>query len=135
MGLPAELSVGTRVLEPGITAVTVLGSVDPYNALGLRHRMIEEIDNGGAGHLVLELAGLEYLDSTGLGVLVGLHKRLRRQGGSLYVVGMTERVGKILRITGLRAVLLTADSAAEAIERIRAPGPEERCAPRHDEPG
>lgn len=136
-----ELEIKTRLLEPGITAVTVIGSVGPYTANRLRDRMFELID-GGSVHLVLELDRLEFLDSTGLGTLIGALKKVRRKDGSIQLVGMTERIEKIFRITGLVTVLPPVASVAAAIERIRAPDPQEQPgerapspAPEPDAPG
>jgi anti-sigma B factor antagonist len=60
--------------------------------------------DGGARHVVVDLGRVEFLDSTGLGVLVGALKRLRGVGGELSLVCNQERLLKIFRITGLDRV-------------------------------
>ena len=129
----AQLVVETRILEPAITAVSAAGSVDDRNAPALRAAMIAAID-AGALYLVIELEQLEGLDSTGLGVLVGVLKRLYSRDGSMYLVGASARIQKIFQITGLVNVLPSAADTAAALVSIHAPGAAERtrgC----DEPG
>ena len=69
----------------------------------LRERLIELVD-GGAPHVVVDLGRVEFLDSTGLGVLVGALKRLRAAGGTFGLVCAKEPLLKIFRITALDQV-------------------------------
>ena len=70
-----ELSLATRTVGEH-TVLEVGGEVDVYTAPRLRERLLELID-GGARHVVVDLGRVDFLDSTGLGVLVGALKRLR----------------------------------------------------------
>ena len=65
--------------------------------------------------LVVNMAKVEFLDSTGLGVLVGGLKRVRAHDGSLDLVCTQERILKIFRITGLTKVFGIFDSVDEAV--------------------
>jgi anti-sigma B factor antagonist len=85
------------------TVVAVGGEIDVYTAPKLRERLVELI-NAGHYHLIIDLEGVEFLDSTGLGVLVGALKRVRGHQGSLRLVCNQERLLKIFRITGLAKV-------------------------------
>ena len=58
-------------------------------------------EGANAGRMVVDLGRVEFLDSTGLGVLVGAHRRLRARDGSLDLVCPHERLLKVFRITGL----------------------------------
>ena len=81
----------------------VSGEIDVYTAPRLRERLIDLV-NQGHHHLVVDVEKVEFLDSTGLGVLVGGLKRVRANGGSLLIVCTQERLLKIFRITGLEKV-------------------------------
>lgn len=80
--------------------LTVNGEVDVYTAPTLREHILSAI-NEGASTVVADLRGVAFMDSTGLGVLVGALKRLRQSGGALHVVCDSEPVLKIFRVTGL----------------------------------
>ena len=97
-----ELLLSTRTVA-GHMVLEVAGEIDVYTAPQLRERLISLVD-GGARHVVVDLGRVEFLDSTGLGVLVGALKRLRGAGGELFLVCGQERLLKIFRITGLDRV-------------------------------
>ena len=81
------------------TVIAVGGEIDVYTAPKLRDGLVELI-NSGHYHLVVDLEGVDFLDSTGLGVLVGALKRVRSHQGTLALVCTQERLLKIFRITG-----------------------------------
>ena len=95
--------------------VAVGGEIDVYTAPKLRERLVELI-NSGHYHLVINLEGVDFLDSTGLGVLVGALKRVRSHQGSLRLVCTQERLLKIFRITGLAKVFPIYDTVDEAAQ-------------------
>ncbi len=92
----------------------VAGEVDVYTAPMLREQM-RELAAKGAVHLIADLGRVDFLDSTGLGALVGGLKRLREAGGSLALVISTPRILRIFQITGLTKALAVQRSVAEAI--------------------
>jgi anti-sigma B factor antagonist len=92
----------------------VSGEVDAYTAPMLREQ-IRELTAKGVVHLIADLSQVDFLDSTGLGVLVGGLKRLREAGGSLTLVIVAPRILRLFQITGLTKVLAIQPSAADAI--------------------
>ncbi|MFV2019148.1 STAS domain-containing protein [Micromonospora sp. LOL_023] len=97
-----ELSLSTRTVGEH-TVLEVGGEVDVYTAPRLRERLIELIDAGDR-KIVVDLGRVDFLDSTGLGVLVGALKRLRPAGGTFGLVCDKEPLLKIFRITALDQV-------------------------------
>ena len=97
-----DLSLSTRTVGDR-TVVEVGGEIDVYTAPKLREQLVELV-NDGSFHLVVDMEGVDFLDSTGLGVLVGGLKRVRAHDGSLDLVCTQERILKIFRITGLTKV-------------------------------
>ena len=97
-----ELSLATRTVDEH-TVLEVGGEVDVYTAPRLRERLVELVD-GGARNVVVDLGRVDFLDSTGLGVLVGALKRLRAAGGTFGLVCAKEPLLKIFRITALDQV-------------------------------
>jgi len=92
----------------------VTGEVDAYTAPMLREQ-IRELAAKGAVHLIADLGPVDFLDSTGLGALVGGLRRLREVGGSLALVITTPRILRIFQITGLTKALPARHSVADAI--------------------
>jgi anti-sigma B factor antagonist len=108
-----DLTLNTRD-EAGHTVLAVSGEVDVYTAPALRDRIADLLDSG-QHQLVIDLGGVEFLDSTGLGVLVAGLNRAREVGGSLALVCPQERVLKLFRITGLDEVFTVYSTVDEAL--------------------
>jgi len=108
-----DLSVTSR--QEGERAVVgVVGEIDVYTAPALRERLNDLV---AAGHyrLVVDLTAVEFLDSTGLGVLVGGLNRVRNHDGSLHLVCSQEKILKVFRITGLTKVFPIHATLSEAL--------------------
>jgi anti-sigma B factor antagonist len=121
-GGEVELSVVTR--REGVrTVISVTGEIDVYTAPTLRERLNELVADGEY-HLVVDMAGVDFLDSTGLGVLVGGLKRARSHEGTLQLVCDQEKILKVFRITGLTKVFPIHASLGDAL----ALGPEQVAA-------
>ena len=98
-----ELDVTVRQ-ESGCTVVAVAGEVDVYTAPTLDQALSATIADG-CTCVVVDLTGVDFLDSTGLSVLVKALKRIREADGSLDVVVSADRVAKVFRLTGLDKVI------------------------------
>jgi anti-sigma B factor antagonist len=108
-----DLSLSTRS-EGGRTVVEVTGEIDVYTAPKLREQLADLVD-AGRNDIVVDMRGVDFLDSTGLGVLVGGLKRIRQNDGSMHLVCTQERILKIFRITGLTKVFPIHESVATAV--------------------
>jgi anti-sigma B factor antagonist len=84
----------------GWTVVTVYGELDVASAPTLRERLIDLV-SGGSHMLVLDLEGLDFLDSTGLGAIISALKRARTNGGDLRLVCTQSRIRRLFEITAL----------------------------------
>src|SRR5688500_19616283 len=85
------------------SVVEVKGEIDVYTAPKLREKLIELVSEGKY-NVVVNLEGVDFLDSTGLGVLVGALKRVKAHEGSLSLVCTQDKSLKIFKITGLPKV-------------------------------
>jgi anti-sigma B factor antagonist len=108
-----DLTMSTRV-EGDRTVVAVGGEIDVYTAPKLREHIIDLV-SGGAYQLIIDMENVDFLDSTGLGVLVGGLKRVRAHDGSLHLVCTQDRILKIFRITGLTKVFAIHATVDEAL--------------------
>ncbi|WP_019634958.1 STAS domain-containing protein [Actinomadura atramentaria] len=100
--------------EKDLTVVTIHGEVDVFTSPELRETLLDLID-GGALHLLVDLGDVTFLDSTGLGVLVGAYHRLRSRSGSMAFACANERVRRVFHITQLSKVFTLYPSLDEAV--------------------
>lgn len=99
-----------------IVAVTLSGELDAYDAPALRASFHEVVETGPAV-IVLDLTDVSFLDSTVLGTIVGLLRRLREGGGELRTVLPETTARRIFEITGLDQALDVRPSRQEALRR------------------
>ena len=112
-GAHVDLTLSTREVD-GTTIVAVGGEIDVYTAPKLRDKITQLVAEG-VYNLVIDMESVEFLDSTGLGVLVGGLKKVRAHDGSLELICTQDRLLKIFRITGLAKVFVIHDSADGAL--------------------
>ncbi len=108
-----DLKLG-HYAKDGIEVIDIRGEIDMYTAPRLRELLIDLVSKGSY-QLVVNLDKVGFLDSTGLGVLVGGLKRVRAHDGSLDLVCTQQRILKIFRITGLTEVFGIYETADQAI--------------------
>ena len=109
------MELGLDVEEKdGATILAVRGEVDVYTAPRLREKLVELVSQGKY-RIIVNLEGVDFLDSTGLGVLVGGLKRLRSHDGDLTLVCTQPRILKVFEITGLTKVFAIHETVDEAV--------------------
>ncbi|HYZ10642.1 MAG TPA: STAS domain-containing protein [Actinomycetota bacterium] len=96
------------------TVVEVSGEVDLYTAPRLK-TLLTELTGSGRTRIAVEFSGVEFMDSTGLGVLISGLRRCREAGGTMALVAPAEPVRKVLGITGLDQVFAIHDDLSEVI--------------------
>lgn len=109
-----ELEITTE-READVCALSLSGEVDVYTAPRLKEVLVEEIESG-CTKIVVELDDVGFIDSSGLGVLVGGLRRAKERDGSIRLVCSRENVLKIFRITGLDKVFPIFSETDEARE-------------------
>jgi anti-sigma B factor antagonist len=115
-----ELTLNVHSEPPGFTVIELGGEIDVYTAPKLRERLVSLVESGSY-QLIVDMESVEFLDSTGLGVLVGGLKRVRNHEGWIDLVCTQSRILRIFRITGLNRVFSIYDTVPEAIAAHDAP--------------
>ena len=100
--------------QDGVAIVAVSGELDISTSPWLRDRLVE-LAGSDAKRIVVDLEAVEFLDSTGLGVLVGGLKRMRSNGGDLVLVCTKPRILKVFEITALTKVFEIFGTRDEAV--------------------
>ena len=118
-----ELDLSTRGYGDH-AVVSVGGEVDLETATRLGDAALEALRHLSP-HLVLDLSGVSFMDSTGLKVLLSLQRSAALAGGSLTVAGATRPVRRILTLTGLDQTLQLVD-AVDAVDAVDGAVPADR---------
>ena len=115
-----ELTLNVHSEPPGFTVIEVGGEIDVYTAPKLKERLVSLVESGSY-QLIVDMESVEFLDSTGLGVLVGGLKQARAHEGWIDLVCTQSRILRIFRITGLNRVFSIYDTVPEALAAHDAP--------------
>lgn len=110
------MDIQTEVRGSAILA-RIAGEIDLAVADTLRSALDRELDgNAGIRHMVVNLSGVNYIDSSGLGVLLGRYKRISRDGGRMFIVGSPPQVRKIIEMSGLLRIMQECGSEEDALK-------------------
>ena len=90
-----------------------------YPVLSDFFEAVRTVVEGGARHLLLDLAAVSYIDSETIGCLVEIHRLVAGQGGSVKLVALQRRVHTMLSMTGVVRFLEVYDAQAEALASLR----------------
>jgi len=97
-----------------VTVVTVNGELTVANRGGLRETVLAQLAGGGETFLI-DFASTGYIDSSGLGVLVSLSKRIREKGGRLRLAGLNQDLRTLFELTKLDALFQISENRAAAL--------------------
>ncbi|MCL4473924.1 MAG: STAS domain-containing protein [Actinobacteria bacterium] len=112
-----ELNIQSEKTDSGVAVITVAGELDLYTAPRLKENLLAALEDG-ALKIVIDMAGVHFIDSSALGVLIGGVKRLKPKGGRLVLVSVDENVNWIFQITGLNSVFDIYSSREDALRSM-----------------
>jgi anti-anti-sigma factor len=98
-----------------VTVVDVEGQLIVGNRQELKQKVLEHLENGER-KFVIDFSATGYIDSSGLGVLVSLSKKIREQGGELRLSSLNEDLRTLFELTKLDTLFTIADTRDEALE-------------------
>jgi anti-sigma B factor antagonist len=99
----------------GVTVIDMDGRITLGEGSDLLRNLIGEKLNSGHTKIVINLAGINYIDSTGLGELVAGYRQIKSQGGELKLMNLNKKVSDLLQITKLYAVFDIHNDEAQAV--------------------
>jgi len=100
--------------------VVVEGELDLFTAGTFREKVENELSSHRKlRNLIISMNGVNFVDSSGLGVILGRYKRISQHGGKMAIVGVKPRVRKIFHLSGLEKIIPMYDSTEQALEAIQ----------------
>lgn len=105
----------TRTLSSGVVVIRPEGRLNMMAAPGLREQLHTLVE-GGHNRLVVDLAAVDTIDSSGLGALISGLKAARQSGGDLRIAAPGEQALAVLELTNLNRVLKSYESADDAFD-------------------
>jgi anti-sigma B factor antagonist len=109
------MAISTAREAGDVTVVTVEGQLIVANRQELK-QVIQDALDAGARKFVLDFSPTAYIDSSGLGALVSINRKVRELGGELRLAGLNEDLRSLFELTKLDTLFAIADSATQALE-------------------
>jgi anti-sigma B factor antagonist len=91
--------------EEDLWIVDVIGEIDIYTANKLKETLVQILNEHSAS-IKINCLELDYIDSTGLGVLIGALKRLKQENKNIIISNAKPNISKLLSITGLNKIFM-----------------------------
>ncbi|MFC4599139.1 anti-sigma F factor antagonist [Cohnella hongkongensis] len=110
MSLQVELEQQRNIL-----IVRLRGELDHHTADVVRFKMEDAILRGRCDHVVLSLKNLQFMDSSGLGVILGRYKLIKSRGGKMVVCDIQPSVNRLFELSGLFKILTFYDTERSAV--------------------
>lgn len=94
----------------------ITGELDHHIAAGVRETIDRELQRTGAVNLAFDFSNLSFMDSSGIGVIMGRYKIVTALGGKIFVYGASETVGRIINMSGINELVIMTDELENTIK-------------------
>jgi len=108
-----QLNIEGRVLIASLT-----GELDHHQAERLRPQIDSAYENSVCKHLVLDMSEISFMDSSGIGMIIGRYKNTEKRGGQLVLASMDERVSRLFEVSGLAKIVARAETVKDALDKL-----------------
>lgn len=94
------------------------GELDHHYAESLKVKLEQTIEQGQIRHIVLSLKNLSFMDSSGLGVILGRYKQIRALGGKMVVCDVSKAIYRLFEMSGLLKIISIQEDEASALSSL-----------------
>jgi stage II sporulation protein AA (anti-sigma F factor antagonist) len=101
-----------------VLCIRLEGELDHHTAEILRSDVKEVLDKGIVKHIVLNLEGLSFMDSSGLGVILGRYKEIKNMGGEMIVCAISQEVKRLFEMSGLFKIIRLEEDESLALKTL-----------------
>jgi stage II sporulation protein AA (anti-sigma F factor antagonist) len=113
MGLGAEMEIQGRYLIIHLTK-----ELDHHNAVALREKSDQLIDKSNIKYIIFDFKNSEFMDSSGIGVIMGRYKKVIFTGGKVAVTNVNSAIDRIFHLTGLYKIIEKYESTTDALKLL-----------------
>ncbi|WP_425446077.1 anti-sigma F factor antagonist [Dethiothermospora halolimnae] len=101
-----------------ILVVSFNGELDHHTAKDAREEIDDVYNMKRLKHIVLDLKGLNFMDSSGIGLIMGRYKNVNINGGKVVLINVSDRVKKILKMSGILKIVQVYKDEFEALDNL-----------------
>lgn len=101
-----------------VLLIRLKGELDHHTAEQLRLQAEDAIEKNGIKHIVLNLEELHFMDSSGLGVILGRYKKVKKNNGEMIICAISPAVKRLFEMSGLYKIVKVEPSEKNALQRL-----------------
>ncbi|TCS84082.1 anti-sigma F factor antagonist [Tepidibacillus fermentans] len=105
-------------MEKSTLIVRLQGELDHHTSEKIREKIEKELEKGIAKNLLLNLEKLTFMDSSGLGMILGRYKKIRQLNGKMSICCVRPSIYKIFELSGIFKILPAYDNESDALESL-----------------
>jgi stage II sporulation protein AA (anti-sigma F factor antagonist) len=105
-------------IKHSVLCIRLVGELDHHTAEELRTRVTMSLEKNKINHIVLNLEHLGFMDSSGLGVILGRYKQIKNAGGEMVVCSISPAVKRLFEMSGLFKIIRLVENEKYALETL-----------------
>ncbi|WML35781.1 anti-sigma F factor antagonist [Clostridium sp. OS1-26] len=98
--------------------VSMAGELDHHSAEEVRNKIDDRLDRNNITKLIMDFSGVSFMDSSGIGVVIGRYKKLSMKKGDICIVRVGDSVKRVFELSGMFKIIKLYDSIEEAVKSI-----------------
>lgn len=111
-----EISV---LIKKGTLIVSLTGELDHHSAKEVKDIVEEVIKNRGVKNLIFDFSKLSFMDSSGIGVIIGRYKLIAAMGGNVAIVSCNRSIDRLLTMSGITKLITSYNSLNSALKTVQ----------------
>lgn len=101
-----------------ILVVDIEGELDHHNVEEVRTKIDDRLDRESITKLIMDFSSVNFMDSSGIGMIIGRYKKLNSKGGNVAIANARSNIDKIFELSGIHKIVKLYDNMEDALENI-----------------
>ncbi len=108
----------TIIAKQRMILMRLSGEIDHHAAIRIRDKLEREIKRSGAVNIALDFGCVSFMDSSGIGMIIGRYKTVKALGGELVVFGADEQIKRLMEMSGLGSLIVICDTLGQGLSKL-----------------
>jgi stage II sporulation protein AA (anti-sigma F factor antagonist) len=96
----------------------MMGELDHHSAEEVRNKVDDRLEREGCNKLIMDFSGVTFMDSSGIGVVIGRYRKLSSKKGKVYITRVTGSVKRVFELSGMFKIIPLYDSVERALDNM-----------------
>ena len=108
----------TIIAKHRMVLLRIVGELDHHTAVRIRQSLEKDIKRSGAVNIALDFGRVSFMDSSGIGMILGRYKTVKALGGHIIIFDANEQVKRLLEMSGLNSIVIVSDTLQKGISQM-----------------